>query len=96
MTYGGSRSKSFAVPTLAEHGIGVVENSAYGIAGPRGMDSATVGVLHDALKRGMEEPSFQTVLKQLEQEPMYQNTATIGPTSPRSHRAEGDRRRARP
>ena len=74
VTYGAARSKSFAVPTLAEHGIGVVENSAYGIAGPRGMDSATVGVLHDALKQGMDEPSFRAVLKQLEQEPMYQNT----------------------
>jgi tripartite-type tricarboxylate transporter receptor subunit TctC len=75
VTYGASRSKSFAAPTLSEHGIGVVENSAYGIAGPRGMDSATVGVLHDAFKRGMEEPSFQAVLKQFEQEPMYQSTA---------------------
>jgi tripartite-type tricarboxylate transporter receptor subunit TctC len=64
-TYGSSRTKTWPVPTLSELGSDVVANSAYGIAGPRGMDAAVVRSC-DAFKRGMEEPSFLAVLKQLE------------------------------
>jgi tripartite-type tricarboxylate transporter receptor subunit TctC len=73
-TYGSSRTKNWPVPTLSEFGIDVIANSVYGIAGPRGMDAAVVKILHDAFKQGMEEASFLAVLKQLEQEPMYQST----------------------
>ena len=38
------------------------------------VDGAVVKVLHDAFKRGMEEPTFVEVLKKLEQEPVYQST----------------------
>jgi tripartite-type tricarboxylate transporter receptor subunit TctC len=62
------------VPILTEFGIDVVANSAYGIAGPRGMEEAIVRVLHDAFKKGMGTPSFLAVLEKLEQEPIYQST----------------------
>jgi tripartite-type tricarboxylate transporter receptor subunit TctC len=75
VTYGSTRTKNWPdVPTLAELGIDVAAASAYGIAGPKGMNEATVKILHDALKKGMEEPSFVRILQQLEQEPIYQST----------------------
>jgi tripartite-type tricarboxylate transporter receptor subunit TctC len=75
VTYGSSRTKNWPmVPTLPEFGIDVVASSAYGLAGPKGMHSTIVGILHDAFKKGMEEPAFVNVLKQLEQEPLYQST----------------------
>ena len=75
VTYGATRTKNWpTVPTLSEFGIDVVASSAYGIAGPRGMDAAVVRVLHDAFKKGMEEPSFLAILKEFEQEPVHQNS----------------------
>jgi len=75
VTYGSSRTKNWPmVPTLPEFGIDVVASSVYGLAGPKGMPAAIVAALHDAFKKGMEEPSFVSVLKQLEQEPLYQST----------------------
>jgi tripartite-type tricarboxylate transporter receptor subunit TctC len=75
VTFGSARSKNWpAVPTLGEFGIDVVANSAYGIAGPRGMEPTVVKVLHDAFKKGMEEPLFLDVLRKFEQEPIYQST----------------------
>ena len=75
VTYGSNRTKNWpTVPTLRDLGVDVVANSAYGVAGPRGMSEAVVKVLHDAFKKGMEEPTFTAVLQRLEQEPIYQNT----------------------
>jgi tripartite-type tricarboxylate transporter receptor subunit TctC len=74
-SYGTSRTKNWPdVPTLPELGIDVAAAALYGIAGPKGMDEAVVKVLHDAFKKGMEEPAFLAVLKKLEQEPVYQGT----------------------
>jgi tripartite-type tricarboxylate transporter receptor subunit TctC len=75
-TYGSARSRNWPdVPTLGELGIDVVSNSAYGIAGPKGIDPATVKVLHDAFKAGMEEATFVDILRKFEQEPIYRGTA---------------------
>lgn len=76
VTYGSNRTRNWPdVPVLGEAGIDIVSIASYGIAGPRGMDEETVKILHDAFKKGMEEPSFLRLLKQLEQEPIYQSTA---------------------
>lgn len=76
VTYGSARSRNWPdVPTLAELGIDVVSNAAYGIAGPRGLDPAVVKTLHDTFKRGMEEASFVDILRKFEQEPIYRSTA---------------------
>jgi tripartite-type tricarboxylate transporter receptor subunit TctC len=74
-TYGTSRTRNWpTVPTLPELGIDAIPNPAYGVAGPRGMHETIVKILHDAFKKGMDEPSFVAVLRQLEQEPLYQST----------------------
>jgi tripartite-type tricarboxylate transporter receptor subunit TctC len=52
------------VPTLKEIGIDMVVNSPYGLAGPKGMDPKIVKILHDAFKKGMEEPSYTAALVQ--------------------------------
>lgn len=76
VTYGASRTRNWpSVPTLPELGIDIIANAAYGLAGPAGMDESVVRILHDAFKKGMEEPAFAKVLRELEQEPIYQSTA---------------------
>jgi tripartite-type tricarboxylate transporter receptor subunit TctC len=75
VSYGSNRTHNWPeVPTLREVGIDVAANSAYGVAGPRGMSDRVVKILHDAFKKGMEEPTFVALLKKLEQEPIYQST----------------------
>ena len=62
------------VPTLKELGYGIVAYSPFGIAGPKGMDSKVVKILHDAFKKGMEEPSFKKALDQFYMVPFYKNS----------------------
>jgi len=75
VTWGANRSKNWpTVPTLKEIGIDMVVNSPYGLAGPKGMDPKIVKILHDAFKKGMEEPSYTAALVKLDQELAYLNT----------------------
>jgi tripartite-type tricarboxylate transporter receptor subunit TctC len=75
VTWGAKRTKRWpAVPTLMELGYGIVSSSPYGIAGPKGMDARTVKILHDAFKKGMEEPLFQKTLERLDQDNHYLNS----------------------
>src|SRR5262249_11394967 len=75
VSYGADRTRNWPeVPTLKEAGVDVVANSAYGVAGPRGMSDEVVRVLHDAFRKGMQEPVFVELLKTLEQEQIYQST----------------------
>src|SRR5262245_17543333 len=75
VTYGAKRTKNWpTVPTLSEFGIDVVASSAYGIAGPKGMAPPVVKILHDAFKKGMEQPPFLAILKEFEQDSVYQST----------------------
>jgi tripartite-type tricarboxylate transporter receptor subunit TctC len=70
------RSRSWPnVPTLKETGIAMVANSPFGIGGPKGMDPKVVKILHDAFKKGSEEPAYLDTLAKLDQEPFYLNTA---------------------
>ncbi len=75
VTWGNERTKKWPhVPTLKELGYGIVANSPFGLAGPRGLDPKVVKILHDAFKKGMEEPAFQKILDKFEMEPFYKNT----------------------
>ncbi|MGZ5091945.1 MAG: tripartite tricarboxylate transporter substrate binding protein [Burkholderiales bacterium] len=76
VTWGAQRTKRWpTVPTLKEACYNIVSVSPYGIAGPKGMDAKVVRVLHDAFKKGMEEPAFQKVLERLDQqENFYMNS----------------------
>ena len=75
VTWGAQRTKRWPqVPTLKELGYDIVSVSPYGIAGPKGMDPKVVKVLHDAFKKGMEDPAFQKILERLDQqENFYMN-----------------------
>ena len=75
VTWGNQRTKRWpSVPTLKELGYGIVSNSPFGIAGPKGMDPKVVKILHDAFKKGMEDPAFQKILAQFDMEPFYKNS----------------------
>jgi tripartite-type tricarboxylate transporter receptor subunit TctC len=76
VTWGAQRTKNWPnVPTLKDIGINMVSNSPFGIAGPKGMDPAVVKVLHDAFKKGMDEPSYKDAMVKLDQEDYYLGTA---------------------
>jgi tripartite-type tricarboxylate transporter receptor subunit TctC len=62
------------VPTLKELGYGIVAASPFGIAGPKGMDPKVVAILHDAFKKGMDDPEFQKTLDKFFMVPIYKNT----------------------
>ncbi|MBX9826331.1 MAG: tripartite tricarboxylate transporter substrate binding protein [Xanthobacteraceae bacterium] len=69
------RSKSWPdAPTLKEAGVAMVSNSPFGLAGPKGMDARVVKALHDAFKKGMDEPAYVEVMTRIDQEPFYLNT----------------------
>ncbi|MDB5809548.1 MAG: tripartite tricarboxylate transporter family receptor [Betaproteobacteria bacterium] len=75
VTWGENRTRRWPnVPTLKELGYGIVSNSPYGIAGPKGMDPKVVKVLHDAIKKGMDDPAYQKVLERLDQDNVYKNS----------------------
>ncbi len=79
VTWGNERTKRWPdVPTLKELGYGMVSNSPFGIAGPKGMDPKVVKVLHDAFKKGMEDPAYLKILRQFDMEPFYKNTEDYG------------------
>ena len=44
------------------------------LAQPKGMDPKVVKILHDAFKKGMDEPSYAAVIGKIDQEPFYLNT----------------------
>ncbi len=75
VTWGNARTKRWPnVPTLKELGYGIVSNSPYGFAGPKGMDPKVVKVLHDAFRKGMEDPAYLKILDRLDMEPFYLGT----------------------
>jgi tripartite-type tricarboxylate transporter receptor subunit TctC len=75
-TWGTARTKRWPnVPTLKDLGYPIVSNSPYGLAGPKGMDPATVKVLHDAFKKALDDPEFQKMLDKYDQDAYYLNSA---------------------
>jgi tripartite-type tricarboxylate transporter receptor subunit TctC len=71
-TWGEARAKKFPeAPTLKELGIPIVQNSPYGLAGPKGMDPAVVKKLHDVFKRAMEMPNHIEMMGRFDQELLY-------------------------
>lgn len=70
-----TRSKNWPdVPTLREAGIDMVSNSPFGIAGPKGLDPAVVKIIHDAFKKGAEDPAYLEATAKLDQEPAYMSS----------------------
>src|SRR6185295_4662010 len=70
-----ARSKNWPeAPTLREVGIDMVSNSPFGIAGPKGMDPAVVKTIHDAFKKGAEDPAYLEATAKLDQESAYMSS----------------------
>jgi tripartite-type tricarboxylate transporter receptor subunit TctC len=70
-----ARSKNWPdVPTLREAGVDIVSNSPFGIAGPKGVDPAVVKIIHDAFKKGAEDPAYLEATAKLDQEPAYMSS----------------------
>ncbi len=76
VTFGAERTKRWpAVPTAKELGMGIVANSPYGLVGPKGMDPKLVKILHDAFKKGLDDPRHLASMEKYDQELFY-----MGPT----------------
>lgn len=72
MTFGAQPPKRWPrTPTAQSLGFGIVNNSPYGIVGPRGMDPAIVKLLQDALRKATFDPRNLAMLEQLSQEPWF-------------------------
>jgi tripartite-type tricarboxylate transporter receptor subunit TctC len=75
-TWGAERLAKFPdAPTLTELGLGIVQNSPFGIGAPRGTPPAVIKRLHDAFKKAMEEPSYVTALARYDMVPNYMGSA---------------------
>jgi len=62
------------VPTLTELGYGIVSTSPYGIGVPAATPPAVVRILHDAFKKGLEDPIHTRTLEKYNQPVWYQST----------------------
>jgi tripartite-type tricarboxylate transporter receptor subunit TctC len=72
VTWGAQRTKRWSsVPTLKELGYDIVSVSPYGIGAPKGMDPQVVKVLHDAFKKGMEDPIHMQAMEKYDQDLLY-------------------------
>jgi tripartite-type tricarboxylate transporter receptor subunit TctC len=75
VTWGNRRSNHWGnVPTLREYGDNIVSDSPYGIAGPKNMDTKIVKALHDAFKKGIEDPIHLSALKRYDQQVRYMSS----------------------
>ncbi len=75
-TWGEQRLAKFPdAPTLKELGLGLVQNSPFGIAAPRDTPPAVVKRLHDAFKQAMEQTSYTSALAKYDMQPMYMSSA---------------------
>lgn len=71
-TWGEQRLAKFPdAPTLKELGLGLVQNSPFGIGAPRATPPDVVRRLHDAFKKAMEEASYLQALARYDMVPMY-------------------------
>ena len=59
------------VPTLTELGYGIVSTSPYGIGVPAATPPAVVKILHDAFKKGLEDPIHTRTLEKYNQPVWY-------------------------
>jgi tripartite-type tricarboxylate transporter receptor subunit TctC len=72
VTWGPERTKRFPqVPTLKELGYGIVSDSPYGIAAPKGTPADRVRIIHDAFKKALDEPQNLALLEKYDQATSY-------------------------
>lgn len=91
VTWGERRTKRWPeAPTLVDLGYGIVSNSPYGLAGPKGMDPAVVKVLHDAFKKGLEDPKTLEMFERFDQDSAYLDSAAYAAHARKSFQEEGE------
>lgn len=89
VTFGAQRTKRWPqVPTLKELGLGIVANSPYGLAGPAGLPSDVVRVLHDAFRAAMHDPAHVAELAKYDQELAYLGPEDYGRAMRAAYEAE--------
>lgn len=71
-TWGPARNKRCPpdVPLLKDL-YGIISNSPWGIAGPKGMDPRVVKIVHDAFRKAMADPTFVQTLDRVGMEVYY-------------------------
>lgn len=75
-TWGEKRLEKFPdAPTLLELGLGIVQNSPFGIGAPRDTPPDVTRKLHDAFKKAMEEPAYVQALAKYDMVPMYMSSS---------------------
>ncbi len=62
------------VPTLKELGFNIATTSPYGIGVPAATDPRVVKILHDAFKKGLEDPSHLKTLERYNQPVWYRSS----------------------
>lgn len=62
------------VPTMTELGYGIVSTSPYGIGVPAATPPAIVKILHDAFRKGLEDPIHTKTLEKYNQPVWYQSS----------------------
>ena len=89
VTFGASRTKRWPmVPTAKELGLGIVANSPYGLVGPKGMDPRVVKILHDAFKKGLEDPIHLSAVEKYDQEIFYMGSGEYAKWAAETYREE--------
>jgi len=76
--YTAQRSAKYAdAPTLKEAGYDVVFPSPLEFMGPKGLPKPIVQKIHDLVKKAMEDPEYQAVLKKFDMSNIYLNTEDL-------------------
>lgn len=71
VSWGPTRNKrSLNVPILKEL-YGIVSNSPWGIAGPKGLDPRVVRIVHDTFRKASADPAFVQTLERVGMEVYY-------------------------
>jgi tripartite-type tricarboxylate transporter receptor subunit TctC len=74
-TWGEARLAKFPdAPTLKELGLGLVQNSPFGIGAPKDTPPAVIARLHDGFKQAMEQASYTTALERFDMVPKYMSS----------------------
>ncbi|MCZ8107593.1 MAG: tripartite tricarboxylate transporter substrate binding protein [Burkholderiaceae bacterium] len=75
-------------PTLKEVGYGIVATGPYGIGAPAGTPPAIVKALHDAFRKGLEDPAHLKALERYNQPVWYKSSEDYAAWIRTQHEAE--------
>jgi tripartite-type tricarboxylate transporter receptor subunit TctC len=78
-----------AVPTVTEQGIDFAMGMWRGLAAPKGTPPAVVKTLHDAFKKGMQDPAFLKAAKDMVVNVSYLDPDTFGKLMAEHHEKYG-------